>query len=72
MLDSYSSSRQALKLWNILEENLDKGTYELTFGASDPIVVAEMAKYQKTVYVSRYACGLTEVAESGMDQADYP
>jgi isocitrate lyase len=68
----YPSSRQALKLWDILQDNLDNGTYELTFGASDPIVVAEMAKYQKTVYVSGYACGLTEVAEPGMDQADYP
>lgn len=61
-----------MKLWNILQESLDNGTYELTFGASDPVVVAEMAKQQKNIYVSGYACGLTEDAEPGIKQANYP
>ncbi|KAF8858077.1 Phosphoenolpyruvate/pyruvate domain-containing protein [Acephala macrosclerotiorum] len=70
--EKYASSRQALKLWGQMQERLDKGTYELTFGATDPIVIAKMAKYQQTVYVSGYRCGFTQVFELGMDQADYP
>ncbi|KUJ20299.1 putative mitochondrial 2-methylisocitrate lyase [Mollisia scopiformis] len=70
--EEYVSSRQALKLWSQFQSHLDNGTYELTFGATDPLIVAEMAKYQQTVYVSGALCGFTQVLEPGMDQADYP
>jgi isocitrate lyase len=43
----YASSTQALKLWNILQEHLKNGTYELTYGATDPVVIGQMAKYQQ-------------------------
>jgi len=52
--EEYASSRQALKLWNQMQEHLGNGTYELTFGATDPIVIAEMAKYQQ---VRTHECG---------------
>lgn len=43
----YASSTQAMKLWNILQEHLKNGTYELTYGATDPVVIGQMAKYQQ-------------------------
>lgn len=44
----------------------------MTFGVTDPIVASQMAKYQQTLYVSGALCGFSEVAEAGMDHADYP
>lgn len=43
----YASSTQAMKLWNILQEHLKNGTHELTYGATDPVVIGQMAKYQQ-------------------------
>ncbi|KAI9729377.1 MAG: hypothetical protein M1834_006901 [Cirrosporium novae-zelandiae] len=68
----YASSDQALKLWGQLNEHLKNGTYEMTFGATDPIMVSQMVKHQQTVYVSGAICGLSEVSHLGMDHADYP
>ena len=36
-----------MKLWNQMQEHLSNGTYELTYGGIDPVIVAEMAKYQQ-------------------------
>jgi isocitrate lyase len=40
----YASSAQGRKLWKILNEHRAKGTYELTFGTTEPLIVKEMAK----------------------------
>ena len=36
---------QARKLWRILSEHNEKGTYEITFGVTEPLIVKEMARY---------------------------
>ncbi|PVH89463.1 Phosphoenolpyruvate/pyruvate domain-containing protein [Cadophora sp. DSE1049] len=48
----YPSSAQGRKLWRILKEHNEKGTYELTFGTTEPLIAKEMAKSMQTVYVS--------------------
>ncbi|RDW80360.1 isocitrate lyase-4 [Coleophoma crateriformis] len=68
----YASSEQALKLWKQLNEHLKNGTHEMTFGTTEPTIVSQMAKHLQTVYVSGALCGFSEVAEPGMDHADYP
>jgi isocitrate lyase len=40
----YPSSDQGLKLWRLLKEHNANGTYELTFGTTEPLIVKEMAK----------------------------
>ncbi|CAG9949540.1 unnamed protein product, partial [Clonostachys rosea f. rosea IK726] len=48
-----------------------KGTAELTFGATDPVAVSQMAKHMRTVYVSGGLSGFSENNYPGMDHADY-
>jgi isocitrate lyase len=62
----------ALKLWGQLNEHREKGTYEMTFGVTDPIIASQMAKHQQSLYVSGALCGFSEVSEPGMDCCDYP
>lgn len=62
----------ALKLWDQLNEHRVKGTHEMTFGVTDPIIASQMAKHQQTLYVSGALCGFSEVSEPGMDCCDYP
>ncbi|OKL55534.1 hypothetical protein UA08_09191 [Talaromyces atroroseus] len=62
----------ALKLWDLLHEHRSRGTAEMTFGATDPVAVSQMAKYMKTVYVSGGLSGFSENNYPGMDHADYP
>ncbi|CAK7232803.1 hypothetical protein SCUCBS95973_008380 [Sporothrix curviconia] len=68
----YVSSRQALKLWDMLQSHLKEGTYELTYGVSDTIMAAELVKSQSVVYVSGSLCGVTSALHPGIDHADYP
>ncbi|KAI0017116.1 isocitrate lyase [Xylariomycetidae sp. FL0641] len=68
----YPSSAQGRKLWKILNEHNEKGTYELTFGTTEPLIAKEMAKYMQTIYVSGALCGLSQAAWPGEDHADYP
>ncbi|KAF9878873.1 hypothetical protein CkaCkLH20_03773 [Colletotrichum karsti] len=68
----YPSSVQGRKLWRILNEHNDNGTYELTFGTTEPLIAKEMAKYMQTVYVSGALCGLSQATWPGEDHADYP
>ncbi|KAF6794613.1 isocitrate lyase [Colletotrichum sojae] len=68
----YPSSVQGRKLWRILNEHNANGTYELTFGTTEPLIVKEMAKYMQTVYVSGALCGLSQATWPGEDHADYP
>lgn len=65
------SSPAALKLWDQLLEHRKNGTSELTFGATDPVGVSQMAKYMRTVYVSGGLSGFSENSYPGMDHADY-
>lgn len=48
----YPSSVQGRKLWKMLNEHNANGTYELTFGTTEPLIAKEMAKYSmwKLVY----------------------
>lgn len=70
----YPSSKQADKLFKLLEEHDANHTSSVTFGALDPIQVSQMAKYLDTVYVSGWQCSSTASTsnEPGPDLADYP
>ncbi|KAK3825424.1 MAG: isocitrate lyase [Benniella sp.] len=70
----YASNTQAKKLWKLLKNHQKNGTASHTFGALDPIQVAQMAKYIETVYVSGWQCSSTASTsnEPGPDLADYP
>ncbi|KAK5125368.1 hypothetical protein LTR85_000477 [Meristemomyces frigidus] len=68
----YPSSAMGRKLWRILNEHNSNGTYELTFGTTEPMIAKEMAKHLQTIYVSGALCGLSQAAWPGADHADYP
>ncbi|KAI8805256.1 isocitrate lyase [Cladochytrium replicatum] len=71
---SYPSDTQAKKLWKLLKQHNANRTASHTYGALDPIQVAQMAKYLETVYVSGWQCSSTASTsnEPGPDLADYP
>ena len=68
------SNVTAKKLYAMLRESFDKGQYNHTFGALDPVQVVQMAKYLTCVYVSGWQCSSTASTsnEPGPDFADYP
>lgn len=70
----YPSSNQAKKLYKLLEEHDKNKTVSFTFGALDPIHVAQMAKYLDSIYVSGWQCSSTASTsnEPSPDLADYP
>ncbi|OMJ17612.1 Isocitrate lyase [Smittium culicis] len=70
----YPSNIMAKKLYALLLEHQKNGTGSNTFGALDPIQVAQMAKYLDTIYVSGWQCSSTASTsnEPGPDLADYP
>lgn len=70
----YASSEQAKKLWTLLKAHQARRTCSRTFGALDPVQVAQMAKYLDTIYVSGWQCASTAATsnEPGPDLADYP
>lgn len=70
----YGSNAQAKKLWSLLKTHQKNKTASHTFGALDPIQVAQMAKYIETVYVSGWQSSSTASTsnEPGPDLADYP
>jgi isocitrate lyase len=74
LLETYASDVQAKKLWTLLEAHQAAGTASRTYGALDPIQVAQMAKYLDTIYVSGWQCSSTASSsnEPGPDLADYP
>ncbi|OLY78181.1 Isocitrate lyase [Smittium mucronatum] len=71
---TYPSNEMAKKLYALLKEHQKNGTGSNTFGALDPIQVAQMAKYLDTIYVSGWQCSSTASTsnEPGPDLADYP
>ncbi|KAI8585922.1 isocitrate lyase [Geranomyces variabilis] len=70
----YPSATQAKKLWSLLQAHKANRTASFTYGALDPIQVAQMAKYLDTIYVSGWQCSSTASTsnEPGPDLADYP
>ncbi|KAF5234550.1 hypothetical protein FAUST_7530 [Fusarium austroamericanum] len=68
----YPSSVQGLKLWHMLKDHNANGTYELTFGTTDPLVAKEMPVSMRTVYVSGGLAGHAMANFPGDDHADYP
>lgn len=70
----YPSSGQAKKLYKLLQEHDKEKTVSFTFGALDPIHVAQMAKYLDSIYVSGWQCSSTASTsnEPSPDLADYP
>jgi hypothetical protein len=71
---SYASDALSKKLWTLLQKHHAAKTASHTFGALDPIQVAQMAKFIETVYVSGWQCSSTASSsnEPGPDLADYP
>jgi isocitrate lyase len=61
----------ALKLWHMLLEHRRNGTAEMSFGATDPVAISQMAKHMRTVYLSGGLSGFSENNYPGMDHADY-
>ncbi|ABN67430.1 Isocitrate lyase (Isocitrase) (Isocitratase) (ICL) [Scheffersomyces stipitis CBS 6054] len=70
----YPSSDQAKKLFKLLGEHDKQKSVSFTFGALDPIHVAQMAKYLDSIYVSGWQCSSTASTsnEPSPDLADYP
>ncbi|TPX64458.1 isocitrate lyase [Spizellomyces sp. 'palustris'] len=70
----FASDIQAKKLWKLLQEHKANKTASFTYGALDPVQVAQMAKYLDTIYVSGWQCSSTASTsnEPGPDLADYP
>lgn len=70
----YPLSQQAKKLYKLLEEHDKNKTASFTFGALDPIHVAQMGKYLDLIYVSGWQCSSTAstLNEPSPDLADYP
>lgn len=71
---SYPSSQQSDKLFKLLEDHDAEKSVSFTFGALDPIHVAQMAKYLDSIYVSGWQCSSTASTsnEPSPDLADYP
>ncbi|KAK7203147.1 Icl1 isocitrate lyase [Myxozyma melibiosi] len=71
---SYPSSDMSKKLFALLQEHDKNKSVSFTFGALDPIHVAQMAKYLDSIYVSGWQCSSTASTsnEPSPDLADYP
>jgi isocitrate lyase len=74
IVQEYPSSVMAMKAWKMFQQLHQDGDYSHTFGAMDPVQVAEMAPYLTSVYVSGWQCSSTASTtnEPGPDFADYP
>lgn len=70
----YPSSKQAIKMFDLLKVHDKNKTASFTFGALDAIHVAQMAKYLDLIYVSGWQCSSTASTsnEPSPDLADYP
>merc|ERR1719463_840165 len=70
----YTSAKLSEKLYAMMRDHQAKGTCSHTFGALDPVQVAQMAKYLTSVYVSGWQSSSTASTsnEPGPDVADYP
>lgn len=70
----YPSTYMADKLYTMLRNCYNDGSFVHTFGALDPVQVINLSKYLKVVYVSGWQCSSTASVtnEPGPDFADYP
>ncbi|KAK9450043.1 isocitrate lyase [Limtongia smithiae] len=70
----YANNAISKKLFSLLEEHDKNKTVSFTFGALDPIHVAQMAKYLDSIYISGWQCSSTASSsnEPSPDLADYP
>ncbi|CDK24370.1 unnamed protein product [Kuraishia capsulata CBS 1993] len=70
----YLSNQLAQKAFAQFEKRDADKSVSFTFGALDPVQVAQMAKYLDTVYVSGWQCSSTASTsnEPSPDLADYP
>lgn len=71
---TFTSSTQAKKLYNLLENHWNNKTVSFTYGALDPVQVTQMAPYLDSVYVSGWQSSSTASSsnEPSPDLADYP
>jgi isocitrate lyase len=71
---NYPSTVMSDKLNNMLRTCFNNNSFELTYGALDPVQVINLSKYLKCVYVSGWQCSSTASVtnEPGPDFADYP
>lgn len=74
IINPNASTTMAKKAFAALEEHDKNKTVSFTFGALDPIHVAQMGKYLDTIYVSGWQCSSTASTsnEPSPDLADYP
>jgi isocitrate lyase len=74
LAQEYIANQMSKKLWALLKKHQANKTASATFGALDPVQVAQMAKYIETVYVSGWQSSSTASTsnEPGPDLADYP
>jgi len=70
----YAGNYTAKKLWGLLREAHANKEFHQTYGALDPVQVANLAKYLTTIYISGWQCSSTASVtnEPGPDFADYP
>ncbi|KAK9476962.1 isocitrate lyase [Lipomyces japonicus] len=71
---TYASSTQADKLFDLLTARSNAGLPVHTLGVIDPVQMTQMARHQEVVYVSGWACSavLTTTNEVSPDLGDYP
>lgn len=72
--ETYASSVQADKLFNLLAQRAKEGKPVHTLGAVDPVQMTQLAKNQEITYISGWACSslLTTTNDVGPDFGDYP
>jgi isocitrate lyase len=70
----YPGNYTAKKLFGMMKEAQANKEFHMTFGALDPVQVANLAKYITTIYISGWQCSSTASVtnEPGPDFADYP
>eukprot|EP00924_Labyrinthula_sp_SR-Ha-C_P001363 snap_masked-scaffold_44-processed-gene-1.16-mRNA-1 protein AED:0.08 eAED:0.08 QI:0/-1/0/1/-1/1/1/0/537 len=68
------SDKMSMKLWNLVTSRFKEGGFTKTFGALDPVQVAQMSKYLECIYISGWQSSSTASTtnEPGPDFADYP
>lgn len=71
---TYAAAFQARKAWTMFQKLRLEGECSWTFGALDPVQVAQMAPELSSVYVSGWQCSSTAASnrEVGPDLAAYP
>lgn len=71
---TYPSNAMAKKLWSLLTEARDRGTFIKSLGVLDPVQAIQASKYLDALYISGWQCATTcsSNTEPGPDFGDYP